>query len=255
MPKRPGNRPYIIKHLAEFKPKYIRNQVSRIFDVTENYGITNNHGSTTDIWGETDYLPNSPSVQKELAKTDIHSIKKIIKQTRSELIITPSGNFLYQILEKIEDKIISHIDFKSYNEVTMDVLYYPSSPHFNVSSCIDKGHMINTNFGTFSISYIDQVPKNVGNNSILSLISHFRQNQITGITLEQWIINYLFEQLFIEPSKRTFNSNEIIFETVLPQSQSCIQINFDSSGVPNIFLINKFDILDPTLKYRHAVNI
>ena len=242
------------KHIPVIQYRNISNSISHIFDTIEHNGLSRNHGESTDIWGETDLLPNAQQIHLELKHLQVNTLKQILKLTLPQLIVAPSGSFLFKQLEQVQPIIISHIDFENQNEINSDVLYYPQSPHFSPTSCLTKSSIINQNMSLFTSSFIEQKPRLVGAHSILSLISHFRQNNLTGITLEQWIINYLFEQMFIKEEERKFTHDEIIFETVLPNTQSCILVSFDENKTPNIFPLSKFDILTPSQRYRQVVN-
>jgi len=254
MPKRSSALARYAKHIPVIRSTSISNSVSKLFDTLECNGLTENHGEAIDIWGETDLLPDASRIAIEIKHMQIATLKQILRLAIPQLIISPSGSFLFQQLEQVSSIITSHIDFENHNELNADVLYYPQSPHFSSNSCLTKSSIINQNMGVYTCSFIDQKPRLAGNSSILSLISHFRQNNMTGITLEQWIVNYLFEQMFVDQDLRKFTNDELIFETVLPNTQECILINFDENKTPNIFTISKFDVLDPKLRYRQVIN-
>mgnify|MGYP001248981015 CR=1 FL=1 len=254
MPKRLIIPKGIRRHIPAMHKTKLSTSVSHIFDTTEKHGLTFNQGQAVDIFGQIDSMPNLQQVQEELNQVHLHTLRQVFKLLRPKLIITPLGSFLFEMLEKTQAEITSHIDFEYQNELTSEVLYYPQNPHFNSLNCLTKSNAINQNFSLFSTSFIEQAPKRVKNHSVLSLISQTRQSHFSGITLEQWIVNYLYEQMFVTDTKRGFTQNEIIFETVLPNSQSCIQIHFDSDNKPHIFPLNKFDHLDPSLTYRQVLN-
>ena len=254
MPKRSNAFKRYAKHIPAIQSANVAHGVSQIFDILEHHGLTENHGEAMDIWGETNLLPSANCIFRDLESLQVTTLKQILKLTSPRLILSPSGSFLFRQLEQVDPMIISHIDFEYENEVSSEVLYYPQAPHFSINSCLTKSSVINQNLGLFTASFIDQKTKQTTNHSILSIISHFRQSHITGITLEQWIINYLYEQMYLPPTQRQFTKNELIFETVLPNTQSVILISFDQNSRPNILPISKFDVLDPELTYRQVIN-
>ena len=254
MQKRTTTQTRLLQNLPSLNSAVIANRSSNTYDLLNNLGLIQANGKAIDISMQTNFLPTGKKINSTIKTLQSSTLREILQLALPEVLTTPFGKSLESISQSSSQIIESHIDFSQASETNQEILYYPQSPYFYRGSCSTKEEIIYRNCNLFQTNIIEQIPRSVNNQNTLDLISQTRQRNLTGITLEEWILSYLYERMFNNTSNR-FNNNEIIFETVLPKTQECIYIHFDQTQTPHLIPINKQTPLSPNTFYRQSVLI
>lgn len=186
----------VIRNLSE----NLKHNVSQTFDLYNEFNLILNTGVCKGAYRKSQRLPNYKQIIKDF-KRQIRYIRLTLKQfSFPELIITPLGKSLEEIIFEINSQgqitLDTRFGINTFNDLNGQITYYPS---YNTQSPIhqtSKLDLINEIEGIFEVSMLNKEPLIHSSKTPFEVHSSTLHHNITSLTLEDFICFYIKEKYF-----------------------------------------------------------
>jgi hypothetical protein len=228
------------RNLENLRSDKIATRVSQIFDTMQYYELIDENALAQGVYDITGILPDLQFIQHIIYKAVRRKTSLVKDLQKPTLNITAFGVQLHELIQKANSVhmskhqtsaplIASNYNFQKNNEYNLAIGYYPSSNTYDQSSVKSKYDIYNQIGCIFDISLIEGGLANsmfyINANSDDS-IKNNRNTATHGITLEDWLMNFLIESLFKQNG--IFHLTEVPLETVSSFTQSNFLVHVNS---------------------------
>ena len=220
------------RNLENLRTNQVAIRLSQIFDTMQYYGLIDENAKAYGVYDLTGVLPTLTDIQKSIYDAITQKTRVVETLYKPTLNITAFGLEICDMIQRVntthmarqqsgKPSIVSKYDFHRNNEYNLAIGYYPSATPYNLSNVQSKYQVYSQIGNLFDISLIEAGLSNnmfYTNTNSNDLVNRNRSTATHGITLEDWLMNFLIESLF--QTNSTFHLAEIPIETVSSFSQA-----------------------------------
>ena len=222
------------RSLENLRANQIAIRLSQIFDTMQYYELIDEKALAHGVYDIKGVLPDLQDIQEAIYNAITSKTSLVESLHKPILNITAFGLEIYDMIQRVNTNhmarqqsdqplIVSNYDFHRNNEYNLAIGYYPSASTYDQANVKSKYQVFNDIGSVFDISLMEVGLSNnmfYTNTNSNDVVNRNTSTATHGITLEDWLMNFLIESLF----KRNgiFHLAEIPIETV----SSFTQANF-----------------------------